>query len=216
MKKCGHAEVKGILLNDPQWLEKEQQLEKCDRCRASRTRPAGSAYSHMMKTGDFDEQEKLVAKRVDQRIAELPDGTRLRITPEGQKTVDQLVSDGDIIRTSYGTGGKVVDVGRFSVYELPWYSITYVEPDAVRNLQGNYPKTAFCWINECVAQDGRIRMLFESNVDEVVIVKKHVKGLLLKAIREEAQRHRSQEPQVEVAIPAFSLREYVAAKKKQT
>jgi len=140
-----------------------------------------------MRTGNFDEMENLVAKRVDQRIAELQDGTRLRITPEGQRTVDLLVSEGDLIRTSYGTHGKVVDVSKYSVYELPVYTITYVDPDAVRNLQGKYPKTAFRWINECVAQDDRILMLFENNNDEVFIVKKHVKGLLLKAILDESR-----------------------------
>jgi len=36
MAKCGHREVTGILLNDPQWLEKEEQLEKCDKCRSIR------------------------------------------------------------------------------------------------------------------------------------------------------------------------------------
>jgi hypothetical protein len=34
MEKCGHDEVTGILLNDPEWLQKEQLYEKCKKCRA--------------------------------------------------------------------------------------------------------------------------------------------------------------------------------------
>jgi hypothetical protein len=38
MKKCGREEVTGILLNDPEWLKKEQFYMKCKRCREKRAK----------------------------------------------------------------------------------------------------------------------------------------------------------------------------------
>ena len=124
-----------------------------------------------MRTGDFHE-EKLVAKPVDERTAVLPDGTRLRMTPKGQKTVEELVEEGDVIRTNYGTVGVVVDVSKYTVYGLPVYTITFVnvfEKTEKREVLG--------WINECVAQDGRILRLFEANNDEVFVVHKRSEAL---------------------------------------
>ena len=142
----------------------------------------------MMRTGDFEEQEKLVARAIDQRTVELPDGTRLRTTPAGQKTVELLVDEGDIIKTTYETGGKVISVYKYTVYGLPVYSITYVDVDATPFLDGHYRENDHRWINECVAQDDRILQLFEANKDEILIVQKKEKFLLLKTILAEHQR----------------------------
>jgi cysteine synthase len=141
-----------------------------------------------MRTGNFGEEENLVAKPIDQRTAVLPDGTRLRMTPGGQKTVNVLVEEGDIIRTSYGTGGRVVGVTEYTVYGLPVYTITFVDVEAKPFLDGHYARTALNWINECVAQDDRILMLFEANDDEVFIVQKKEKFRILKNVIAENQK----------------------------
>ena len=109
--------------------------------------------------------EKVIAKSIDERTAVLPDGTRLRKTPKGQPTVADLVKSGALIRTSYGTGGKVIRVVKYELYGLPVYTIVYVDPGAKPPFRSENLR----WINECVAQDGRILKLFEANTDEVVV-----------------------------------------------
>jgi len=126
----------------------------------------------MMRTGNLREAlDELEAKVFDERTALLSDETRLRITPKGQKRVDQLVFSGDEIGSSYGTGGKVISVREYAVYSLPVFTIVYVELKAKPNKDGSYRETDFRWINECVAQDGKILKLFEANEDEVHVLK---------------------------------------------
>lgn len=131
---------------------------------------ASSSHNHMMRTGDFNEK-KLHATLLDERTARLPDGTRLRVTPKGQKTVEELVFQGDEIKSNYGSHGQVIEVKRYLVYGLPTYTIIYVPLDAQPNKDGSYRDTVLRWINECVAQDGKILKLFEGNSDEVQVVK---------------------------------------------
>jgi len=77
------------------------------------------AYDHMMKTGNFDEEEQLRTRPLNERTAILEPGTRLRTTPKGEKTVEDLVFIGDEIKSNDGTCGKVVAVQKYSVYGLP-------------------------------------------------------------------------------------------------
>jgi hypothetical protein len=42
MRKCGHEEITGILLEDPQWLLKEEWFNKCERCKARRKKQEAS------------------------------------------------------------------------------------------------------------------------------------------------------------------------------
>jgi hypothetical protein len=137
---------------------------------------AMSAYSHMMHTGNFEEQDELRPRKINDRTAELPDGTRLRLTPEGQKTVQQLLYAGDEIKTSYDSGGRVLEVKKFETYGLPNYTIVLVDFDKQPSKAGFYRETDLRWINGCVAQDGQIRMLFEANEDTVKITKECVQA----------------------------------------
>lgn len=97
-----------------------------------------------------------------------------RRTPEGQPKVPDLVKRGMKIRTNYHTGGIVSSVvgpylhkdSDHNNEEYEQYTICYVrEQDWTKNHEQH-----MCWINELVAVDGRILMLFENNDDEVFIV----------------------------------------------
>ena len=126
------------------------------------------------------------AEIVDERTARIPrsgiDRVRddpgegycmLRITPPDQKTVGELLFVGDLIRTSYWRegepDGKVVSIHKYLVYELPVWSITYVPLDAQQYQNGKYRDQDLHFINELVAQDNRILMLFVANEEEVFI-----------------------------------------------
>lgn len=101
----------------------------------------------------------------------VPDRRRCRRTAPGAPTVADLVHPGDTVSTSYSTGGVVIDVKEY-FYAAPTgetlshFTIVYVPPD----LAAKYRDSDRRWINECVADDGRILMLFEANSDEVFIV----------------------------------------------
>lgn len=107
------------------------------------------------------------------------DGTtpHMRGTPAGQQTVPQIVRPGMTIRTSYGTGGIVVDVRGPYTYmrqlkHPPNWSILYVLPQHY----GRHGHIPMGWsenpkihgINEIVAVDGRL--LTTCGQDEVFIV----------------------------------------------
>ena len=99
-----------------------------------------------------------------------PDPGRYRRTPTGAPTVADLVHPGDTLRTSYCTGGVVVAVKEYSFTApthdiLPHFTIVFVPPQ----WYGRHRDTDRCWINECVAVDGRILKLFENNSDEVFV-----------------------------------------------
>ena len=101
----------------------------------------------------------------------VPDRHRYRRTPPRALTVADLVRPGDTVSTSYGTGGIVIDVKEY-FYAAPTgemlshFTIVYVPPDRATK----YRDVDRHWINECVAVDDRILMLFEANMDEVFIV----------------------------------------------
>lgn len=102
-----------------------------------------------------------------------PDRRQYRRTPPGAPTVADLVRHGDTVATSYNTGGVVIEVKEY-FYAAPTgeilshFSIVYVPADRAtkhRDIDRH-------WINECVAVDGRILMLFEANSDEVFVVER--------------------------------------------
>ncbi len=76
----------------------------------------------------------------------------------------------DTVSTSYSTGGVVIEV-KEHFYAAPTgetlshFTIVYVPSDRA----AKYRDSDRHWINECVAVDGRILMLFEANSDEVFI-----------------------------------------------
>jgi len=125
-----------------------------------------------MSSFNPDSRDERAERRPDGRTAILPsDKTLLRVTPAGQPTVDALVGPGDVIKTNYqDVEGTVVDVSKHTYHGLPAYTIEYVPPDIEPNKNGSYRETQVCWINECVAQDGRILKLHAANKDEVFVV----------------------------------------------
>jgi hypothetical protein len=99
------------------------------------------------------------------------DPGRYRSTPCGAPDVGALVRPGMTVRTSYGTGGVVIEVAGPTIHltpdgrEYPHFTIVYVPADRF----GQHSKLDSNWINECVAIDGRILKLLEANSDEVFI-----------------------------------------------
>ena len=114
------------------------------------------------------------AEIIDDRTAKIGDSL-LRTTPHGQKKVDELVFKGDMITTShpsdieYKMEYRIIQVSRYECYGLPAYTLLLVETDAKPNKDGSYRESDYRWINECVAQDGRILGLFEANKTEVLV-----------------------------------------------
>lgn len=105
----------------------------------------------------------------------LLDGTVLRRTPKGEPVVKDLVGIGDEIGTNYGLKtpcGIVESVTSCTCHGLPVYSITYTPLDAKRTKDGKPAKAALCWINELVAQNGKILKLFSNSSDEVFVISK--------------------------------------------
>lgn len=137
-----------------------------------------SAASHRLRTSyNMIHDEDLKVKVIDEHTAVIldKDRDRLRLTPAGQKCVAELVFPGDIIRTNYGREGqrhRIIGVRRFLVYGLPTFSLTLVDEDVKPNRYGEYREDNCGWINDCVAQDGRILRLFEANDDEVFVVER--------------------------------------------
>ena len=100
---------------------------------------------------------------------------RLRLTPPGQKTVLELISIDDLIKTNYGTGPyRVEDISKYTYYGIcEAYSLTLSDLNAPRNKNGKLPENySYSFVSEIVAQDGRLLMLFEANKDEVIVVGK--------------------------------------------
>jgi hypothetical protein len=101
----------------------------------------------------------------------VPDRRRYRRTPPGAPMVADLVRPGDTVATSYSTGGVVIAVKEYC-YAAPTgetlshFTIVYVPPDRVTKVRDSDRHR----INECVAVDDRVLMLFEANTDEVFVV----------------------------------------------
>ncbi|MFU0506257.1 hypothetical protein [Pseudaminobacter sp. NGMCC 1.201702] len=101
----------------------------------------------------------------------VPDSLRYRRTPPGSPTVADLVRPGDMVSTSYSTGGIVTEVKEY-FYAAPTgetlshFTIVYVPPERA----AKYRDSDRHWINECVAVGDRILKLFEANEDEVFVV----------------------------------------------
>ncbi len=97
----------------------------------------------------------------------VPDRRQYRRTPLWAPTVADLVRPGDTVATSYSTGGVVIAVKEYC-YAAPTgetlshWTIVYVPPDRV----AKYSDSDRHWINECVAVDDRVLMLFEVNTEE--------------------------------------------------
>ena len=138
------------------------------------------AERHMREIHSFELDVQIwshleeLAEKIDDRTAVLwASGIRLRLTPPGQPTVEDLVKPGDLVWTSYSPEkGKVVKVSRYEVHGLPCYSITYVPLDAKPFSDGSYRESDYCYLNELVAQDGRILHLYETDDSEVFYEKK--------------------------------------------
>ena len=116
-----------------------------------------------------------VLKLTDELCVTAYHQNRLRLTPPGQKTVPELISIDDLIKTNYGTGPyRVEGISKYTCYGIcEVYSLILSEPNAPRNKNGKLPKDySYSFINEIVAQDGRLLMLFEANEDEVIVVGK--------------------------------------------
>ena len=114
-------------------------------------------------------QEEEFAEKKTASIAELDDGTRLRVTPEKQKMVNELIGVGDTIKTNYGDAlGVVISVNSYNVYGLTAFSIVYVSKEKINK----YRKSDHRYINELVAHGNRVLKLFEVNTDEVFVVEK--------------------------------------------
>lgn len=92
-------------------------------------------------------------------------------TPSGAPDVAALVCPAMMIRTSYDTAGRVIGVEGPYVHvapdgsEHPHFTIVYVPSERF----GQHSKLDRNWINECVADGGRILKLLEANLDEVFI-----------------------------------------------
>lgn len=93
--------------------------------------------------------------------------------PPGAPTVADLVRPGDTVSTTYKTSGVVIEMKEY-FYAAPTsgtlshYTVIYVPPDNA----ATYRNADRHWINECVALDGRILMLFEANTHEVFVVER--------------------------------------------
>ncbi len=99
------------------------------------------------------------------------DPGRYRLTPPCAPNVPALVQPGMTVRTSYGTGGIVIEVKGPYMHqasdrrEYPHFTIVYVPAERF----GRHSAGDRCWINECVVVNGRILKRVEANSDEVFI-----------------------------------------------
>ena len=90
--------------------------------------------------------------RVTQDMLRHPIGPKFR----------ELLKEGDVVRTNYGTGPYIVDhIGKYPAYGVDCYSL------GLEDLNGKHGYG----INELVAIDGRLLHLFLANEDEVEVMK---------------------------------------------
>lgn len=138
--------------------------------------------------------------REEGNILITPEGLRWRI--ERHPSVGDLIHAGDMVKTSYDTGGLVLSVTSYvhcccpfratsstPLCEPSWdepeqtlkfhrevvtWSIVYVRPGSRQTRSGKFHESDFCYLNEIVAFEGRFLALYEANDDEVFLVNKHV------------------------------------------
>lgn len=127
--------------------------------------------THPRKSHHTKKPGRFVAHSCYQAQLGFRDVGRYRRTPPSTPTVAELVHCGDTVCTSYGTEGIVIAVNEHSFTSrtgetFPHFTIVYVASDRF----GRHRDPDYRWINECVAVDGRILMLFEANGDEVFVV----------------------------------------------
>lgn len=98
-----------------------------------------------------------IAEPIDDRTAVLwSRGLKLRMTPPDQPTVKDLIQPGDIIRyTEIPLRLKVLSVEKHQRFGLPVFTIIGVPEDS--NVKNGYRR----YINDLVAQDGKIYCIFE-------------------------------------------------------
>ncbi|WP_455448292.1 hypothetical protein [Natrinema thermotolerans] len=108
-----------------------------------------------------------VAERLSDRLAVLPDGVFLRLTPPEQPTVDDVLKPGSLIHAGYhheGTIYKVFRVRRREYYGgIPAYTISLGDVDQEAREDGMPKNYQGANIKELVYQDGEIRKLFANN-----------------------------------------------------
>ena len=105
--------------------------------------------------------------------------TQYRQTPHGQPEVDQLVFPGDTVWTSYGTGPYVVkEVKPQECLGMRCFTLVLLDlgPHGKRR-----KREADGWINEVVAVDGRLLLLFANNEDEIFIARQEFAGGFVEA-----------------------------------
>ncbi len=114
------------------------------------------------------------------------DGIAYRQPLPSEPEVPDLVQPGDVIQSSYGSGGRVLNVAVYSIcacaggpgehaptsdcHPLRCWSIAFVEKSHDPGPEGRVHPSAWCAINELVAVGGRLVKLFEANPDEVWVV----------------------------------------------
>jgi len=109
--------------------------------------------------------------------------TKLRLTPKGQPTVADILQPGDIIESMFGDTKterkanrsvyKVMQVSHHNEYGgIPSWSLVVIDPKTKPFKNGRYKENDYSYINELVAQDGKIHGLFYANGEEVNILKK--------------------------------------------
>lgn len=129
----------------------------------------------------------------------IPEGYKWRL--ERSQTVADLLHVGDIIGTSWSTGGLVINISRHVLCPCPYrkisttklcqkswdepeltpkyhrdvfcWSLIYVPEGCRQTKAGRFFESDYCYINELVAWEGRIKKLFADDEDEVFLVNKH-------------------------------------------
>ena len=172
-----------LMMNEVKFSDEadpSRAIFRCQECGAI-LRGKHNAYEHVRGHG-FETDVAIwahleeLAEKLDDRTAILWSiGIRLRLTPPGQPRVEDLVTVGDVVWTDYSPEkGKVVKVDRYEVHGLPCYSIIYVPLDAKPFSNGRYRENDYCYLNELVAQDGRILHLYKTDESEVFYEKRQM------------------------------------------
>jgi hypothetical protein len=170
MPQAAQAEIRAAIVADT-----EQRRIAC-------WRPPLNKYLHELN-GPGPHVGALVVERG--RVVST-DGVVYRQPVPGELEVPDLVRPGDVIQTSYKSGGRVTAVVASTVcacaggmrphdqtsdcHPLRCWSINYIEKDRDRGPDIRHHPSATCYINELVAVGGRLLKLFEANPDEVFVV----------------------------------------------